>query len=75
MKVAFMRHLNVQLEKIRRTVLFVSVGTMKRLTILHTIETAGPGGAETYSDLALRLDTARFRSIALLPREDWLSND
>ena len=47
---------------------------MKRLTILHTIETAGPGGAETVVlNLASRLDSARFRSIALLPREDWLS--
>jgi glycosyltransferase involved in cell wall biosynthesis len=47
---------------------------MKPLTILHTIETAGPGGAETVVlNLASRLDSRRFRSIALLPREDWLA--
>ena len=47
---------------------------MKKLTILHTIETAGPGGAETVVlNLASRLDSDRFQSIALLPREDWLS--
>jgi glycosyltransferase involved in cell wall biosynthesis len=48
---------------------------MKRLTILHTIETAGPGGAETVVlNLASQLDSTRFRSIALLPREDWLAD-
>ncbi len=47
---------------------------MRRFTILHTIETAGPGGAETVVlDLASRLDSSRFRSLVLLPREDWLS--
>lgn len=49
---------------------------MKKLTILHTIETAGPGGAETVVlELASRLDTKRFRSIVLLPREEWLSEN
>jgi glycosyltransferase involved in cell wall biosynthesis len=49
---------------------------MKQFTILHTIETAGPGGAETVVlDLASRLDSSRFRSIVLLPREDWLSRN
>jgi glycosyltransferase involved in cell wall biosynthesis len=43
---------------------------------MHTIETAGPGGAETVVlALASRLDSSRFRSIALLPREDWLSKE
>lgn len=47
---------------------------MRKFTILHTIETAGPGGAETVVlNLASGLDSSRFRSIALLPREDWLS--
>jgi glycosyltransferase involved in cell wall biosynthesis len=47
---------------------------MRKLTILHTIETAGPGGAETVVlNLASRLDSNRFRSIVLLPRQDWLS--
>ncbi|MGB2887260.1 MAG: glycosyltransferase, partial [Candidatus Acidiferrales bacterium] len=47
---------------------------MRKFNILHTIETAGPGGAETVVlNLASRLDSSRFRSVALLPREDWLS--
>jgi glycosyltransferase involved in cell wall biosynthesis len=47
---------------------------MRKFTILHTIETAGPGGAETVVlNLASRLDSSRFRSLVLLPREDWLS--
>jgi hypothetical protein len=49
---------------------------MRKFTILHTIETAGPGGAETVVlDLASRVDPTRFRSIALIPREDWLSRN
>jgi glycosyltransferase involved in cell wall biosynthesis len=49
---------------------------MKKFTILHTIETAGPGGAETVVlELASRLDSNRFRSIVLLPREEWLSKN
>lgn len=49
---------------------------MKRFTILHTIETAGPGGAETVVlNLASRVNSDRFRSIVLLPREDWLSKN
>ncbi len=44
-----------------------------KYTILHTIETAGPGGAETVLlQLATQLDPTRFRSIALVPKEDWL---
>jgi glycosyltransferase involved in cell wall biosynthesis len=46
---------------------------MKRHTILHTMKTAGPGGAETVLlNLATRLDPRRFRSIALLPHDSWL---
>jgi glycosyltransferase involved in cell wall biosynthesis len=46
---------------------------MRQQTILHTIETAGPGGAETVVlNLATRLDPQRFRSIALLPSNSWL---
>jgi glycosyltransferase involved in cell wall biosynthesis len=46
---------------------------VKRHTILHTIETAGPGGAETVLlELASRVDPERFRSIALLPGGHWL---
>jgi glycosyltransferase involved in cell wall biosynthesis len=47
---------------------------MKRRTILHTIETGGPGGAETVLvTLASRLDPTRYRSVTLLPRRGWLS--
>lgn len=46
---------------------------MNRRTVLHAIETAGPGGAESIVlELATRLDPARFRSVALVPRQDWL---
>ena len=46
---------------------------VKKVTILHTIETAGPGGAETMLlNLASGLDTRRFRSLALLPEGRWL---
>jgi glycosyltransferase involved in cell wall biosynthesis len=44
-----------------------------KYTILHTIETAGPGGAETVLlQLATQLDPTRFRSIAVVPKDDWL---
>ena len=47
---------------------------MKKLTILHTIETGGPGGAESVLlSLASRIAKDRFRSIALLPYRGWLS--
>jgi glycosyltransferase involved in cell wall biosynthesis len=46
---------------------------MTKQTILHTIETGGPGGAESVLlALATRIDTGRFRSLALLPHEGWL---
>jgi glycosyltransferase involved in cell wall biosynthesis len=42
-------------------------------TILHTIETGGPGGAESVLlALATRIDTSRFRSVVLLPHAGWL---
>lgn len=42
-------------------------------TILHAIETAGPGGAETVVlELASHLDPSRFRSIVILPPGNWL---
>lgn len=47
---------------------------MSKRTILHAIETSGPGGAETVLlHLASRVDRDRFRSIALLPGRGWLS--
>lgn len=46
---------------------------LRRYTILHTIETGGPGGAETVLlELASGLDPSRFRSLALLPGGNWL---
>jgi glycosyltransferase involved in cell wall biosynthesis len=46
---------------------------MTQLTILHTIETAGPGGAENVLlSLASNLDPGRYRSLALLPDGRWL---
>ncbi len=47
--------------------------TVKKVTILHTIETGGPGGAETVLlNLASGLDPERFRSLALLTEDRWL---
>ncbi|MGH8459669.1 MAG: glycosyltransferase, partial [Nevskiales bacterium] len=46
---------------------------MKPRTLLHTIETGGPGGAETVLlRLASSLDPARFRSLALVAWKGWL---
>jgi glycosyltransferase involved in cell wall biosynthesis len=42
-------------------------------TILHVIDTTGPGGAETvFVDLAARLDPARYRSLALIRGPGWV---
>lgn len=47
---------------------------MGRRTILHLIDTGGPGGAETvFLDLVCRLDRERWRSVAVVPEEDWLA--
>jgi glycosyltransferase involved in cell wall biosynthesis len=47
---------------------------MNKRTILHTIETTGPGGAETVLlHLASKINRKRFRSLALLPGKGWLS--
>jgi glycosyltransferase involved in cell wall biosynthesis len=49
------------------------VAGLKQYTILHTIETWGPGGAETVLlNLASKLDRRRFRSLALLNKDGWL---
>lgn len=43
-------------------------------TVMHLIDTGGPGGAETlFAALAQRLGAPRTRSLAIVPREDWLS--
>jgi glycosyltransferase involved in cell wall biosynthesis len=45
-------------------------------TILHAIETGGPGGAETVlRDLVSNLDRSRFRSLVLLPEGNWLPRE
>jgi glycosyltransferase involved in cell wall biosynthesis len=47
---------------------------VKQFTILHTIETGGPGGAESILlCLAAGINHGRFRSLALLPCAGWLS--
>jgi glycosyltransferase involved in cell wall biosynthesis len=48
---------------------------MKPLTILHTIETSGPGGAENVLlTLASRLDRNRFRPLVLINEPGWLED-
>lgn len=45
-------------------------------TILHAIETGGPGGAETVClNLASRVDPQRFRSLVMLPDDRWLNQE
>ena len=47
---------------------------MRRYTVLHTIETGGPGGAETVLlNLVRRLDPERFQSVVPLPPGPWLN--
>lgn len=42
-------------------------------TVLHLIDTTGPGGAETiFSQLACRLDPARFRSVPVVGGPGWV---
>ncbi|MBZ5561097.1 MAG: glycosyltransferase [Acidobacteriia bacterium] len=46
---------------------------MRPYTILQTIETAGPGGAETVLlNLTSHLDPDRFRTVVVLPPGRWL---
>jgi glycosyltransferase involved in cell wall biosynthesis len=48
---------------------------MSQYTILHAIDTPGPGGAETVVlNLATRLDPRRFRSLALLSPQSWIGD-
>lgn len=45
-------------------------------TILHLVETSGPGGAERMLvSLVERLDPVRYRSIICLPRPGWLRTE
>lgn len=53
-----------------------NAGSPERLdqpTVLHLIDSYGPGGAETiYCDLVSGLDRERWRSIAAVPQAGWL---
>lgn len=43
-------------------------------SVLHLIDTGGPGGAETvFANLVSRLDSSRWRPIAVVPYHGWLS--
>jgi glycosyltransferase involved in cell wall biosynthesis len=43
-------------------------------TVLHLIDTAGPGGAETvFAQLAHRMGERDTTTLTVIPREDWLS--
>jgi glycosyltransferase involved in cell wall biosynthesis len=43
------------------------------LNILHSIDTPGPGGAETvYLDIVTGLDRARFTSFPVIPAKGWI---
>ena len=45
-------------------------------TILHTIDTTGPGGAETvFIDLVTGLPAAGYRSIAVIRSEGWVCDE
>jgi glycosyltransferase involved in cell wall biosynthesis len=44
-----------------------------RHTVLHLIETGGPGGAETiFRDMVTGLPPGRWRCVPVIPVEDWL---
>lgn len=44
-----------------------------RRTVLHLIDTGGPGGAETiFFNLVSGLAADRWRSVAVVPEKDWL---
>jgi glycosyltransferase involved in cell wall biosynthesis len=43
-------------------------------TVMHLIDTAGPGGAETvFAQLAHRMGERDTTTLTVIPREDWLS--
>ena len=45
-----------------------------RYTVMHLIDTGGPGGAETvFAQLAQRLGQHATRTLTIVPREGWLS--
>lgn len=43
-------------------------------SVLHLIDTGGPGGAETvFTQLARRISVGGLQAVTVVPREDWLS--
>ena len=45
-------------------------------TILHTIDTAGPGGAETvFIDLVTRLPERKYRSVVVIRGKGWVYDE
>jgi glycosyltransferase involved in cell wall biosynthesis len=49
---------------------------VKPHTILHTIDSSGPGGAETVVlNLASHLDPQQFRSLAVVSKGSWVSQE
>ncbi len=45
-------------------------------TILHTIDTTGPGGAETvFIDLATRLPKEKYRSVVVIRGKGWVYDE
>lgn len=48
--------------------------SMAPISVLHVIDTGGPGGAETvFLNCATGLDPARFSCTAVIDNEDWLA--
>ena len=46
------------------------------MTILHTIDTTGPGGAETvFIDLATRLPADKFRALVVISGKGWVYDE
>lgn len=44
------------------------------LTVLHSIDTSGPGGAETVClNIVTGLDSTQYKNIVVVPRTGWLS--
>lgn len=45
-------------------------------TLLHLVDTGGPGGAETiFLDLVRGLDDTEWRSVPVVPERDWLDRE
>ena len=45
-------------------------------TILHCIDTTGPGGAETvFIDLATRLPAEKYRAVVVIRGKGWVNEE